>query len=89
MRAHLVQPLALVAVASASWGATILVRPDYSGDFPTIQEAVDAASSGDEIVLGDGRFTNSGNWGVEVVGKALTIRSESGDPRRCVIDCGP
>jgi pectin methylesterase-like acyl-CoA thioesterase len=31
-----------------------VVSPDGSGDFPTIQAAVDAASDGDDIELTDG-----------------------------------
>jgi hypothetical protein len=62
------------------------VRPDGSGDFPTIVTAVHAAQSGDEILLGDGTFTGEGNRNVLIESKTLTIRSESGDPARCTID---
>ena len=78
---------AIAVAASLASGATFLVRPDGSGDLPTIQDAVDAASDGDEIVLGDGRFRGHGNWGIRVEEKALTIRSESGNPADCTIDC--
>ena len=67
--------------------ATYLVRPDGSGDYPTISSAVAAAQNEDEIVLGDGIFKGQANRNVFVYEKTLTIRSESGDPSRCTIDC--
>jgi hypothetical protein len=63
------------------------VLPGGGGDFPTIQAAVDSASSGDVVELGDGTFRGPGNRDVDFLGKAITIRSESGDPAACVIDC--
>lgn len=48
--------LLLIAAAPAT-GHTWHVARDGSGDFSVIQDAVDAASSGDEIVLGPGRYT--------------------------------
>jgi hypothetical protein len=47
--------LLLPAVTAAS-GATITVRKDGSGDFAVIQDALDAAASGDTIRIGPGRF---------------------------------
>jgi hypothetical protein len=76
--------LALVGSAGAT---TYVVRPDGSGDFPTIQAAIDACSPGDGIELADGTFTGSGNRDLDYVGKALTIRSQSGNASACVIDC--
>jgi predicted outer membrane repeat protein len=81
-----------VAVASgigweAAAGATIFVNPDGSGDLPTIQAAIEAAVEGDEIVLTDGVFRGEGNYLINFRGKAITVRSQSDDPGRCVIDC--
>jgi predicted outer membrane repeat protein len=64
-----------------------LVRPDGSGAYPTIQEAVDAAADGDVIELSDGLFKGPGNRDIDFLGKAITIRSQSGKPALCVIDC--
>ena len=36
---------------------TYVVTPDGTGDFPTIQTAIDAAGDGDIIELTDGTFT--------------------------------
>ena len=68
--------------------ATWLVRPDGTGDYAVIQDAVDAAGvSGDIIELADGIFTGAGNRDIDLLGKAVTIRSESGNRDACVIDC--
>jgi hypothetical protein len=65
---------------------TWYVKPDGTGDASTIQAAVDSAVAGDTILLSDGTFRGAGNRDV-VVEKSLTIRSESGEPEACVIDC--
>jgi hypothetical protein len=65
---------------------TYLVLPDGSGDFPTIQAAVDAATDGDVIELGNGVFRGEGNCEV-VLNKNLTVCSVSGNPAHCIIDC--
>lgn len=76
-----------LGVAHPPRAATYLVQPDGSGDHPTIQAAVDAASDGDEILLGDGTFTGSGNHGIDYLGKAITIRSASGLAETAIVDC--
>ena len=78
----------LVALSgSLAWGATYVVTPDGTGDYPTIQAAVDAAQNGDIIELSDGTFVGDGNRNIGYLGKAITIRSQSGDPHTCTIDC--
>ncbi len=66
---------------------TYVVSPDGSGDFPTIQSAIDAAADGDIISLTDGTFTGDGNRDIDYRGKAVTVRSQGGMPEACVIDC--
>jgi hypothetical protein len=66
---------------------TIVVHPDGTGDLPTIQAAIDASADGDEVVLTDGVFRGQGNYSINFRGKGITVRSLSGDPGRCVIDC--
>ena len=78
---------ALCCVCVAASADVLRVWPDGSGDYPTIQLAVNAANDGDMILLGDGVFRGSGNWDVEVADKSITVGSESGDPTRTVIDC--
>jgi hypothetical protein len=76
----------LIPTAGFSW-TTYLVRPDGSGDFPNIQAAIDASHTGDTIELADGTFRGDGNRDVDFRGLAITVRSRSGDPEACVIDC--
>jgi len=79
--------LAVLLVASPAGAATFLVQPDGSGDFPTIQAGIDAAANGETVALGNGTFTGDGNRDVDFLGKAITVRSQSGDPSTCVLDC--
>jgi hypothetical protein len=64
----------LAAFPCAALAAEHVVRPDGSGDFPTIQSAVDAAAEGDTILLDDGVFTGDGNRDIQLFGKDLVIR---------------
>ena len=66
---------------------TILVRADGSGEYPTIQAAIMAAADHDTILLDDGVFTGSGNRDITYLDKILLVRSLSGDPTACIIDC--
>jgi hypothetical protein len=77
----------ILALAPLAMGTVFTVEPDGSGDFPTIQVALVAAADGDEIVLGDGIFAGDGNRDIDFLGKAVTVRSLSGDPAACTIDC--
>jgi hypothetical protein len=78
----------LFAFASAAPAATYLVQPNGSGDYATIQDAIDAVVDTDIIELADGTFDGPGNRDLDFLGKGITIRSQSGDPTACVIDCG-
>lgn len=79
----------LLLAAAPAISRTWYVKPDSTGDVPTIGIAVDsAAAEGDTVLLADGIFTGAGNKEVDCQDKALTIVSESGDPEACIIDCG-
>jgi parallel beta-helix repeat protein len=67
-------------------GWTTAVSPDGSGDYPTIQSAVDAAQENDIIALTDGTFTGTGNRDIDFRGKAISIVSQEGADN-CIIDC--
>ncbi len=65
-----------------------VVEADGGGDFPHIQAAVDGCSNWDVIELRGYVFTGVGNRDITFPqGRAVTVRSESGDPAACVIDC--
>ena len=72
----------------APQGATYVVNPQGTGDFPTIVEALAAAEGGDRIELADGVFEGPGNHNLDFNGKAIIVCSQSGDPTTCIIDCG-
>jgi hypothetical protein len=78
----------LLATAVATSATTYLVCPDGSGDFETIQAAIDAAADGDVIELCDATFSGPGNRDIDYLGKAIIVRSASGNPATCVMDCG-
>lgn len=79
--------LALVLSAQGAAASTFIVRPDGTGDFPTIQQAIAASNDGDTILLASGTFRGEGNRDVDFLGKAVTVGSESFDPSQCIIDC--
>lgn len=83
-----VASFAICLIAAPALAATYVVCPDGSGDFPTLQAAIDGAQDGDVIELTDGTFAGPGNRDLRWLGETLTLRSQSGDPLRCVIDCG-
>ncbi len=78
---------AALALAAPTLAETYVVNPDGTGDFPTIQAAIDACVDGDVIELADGTFTGDGNRDVVLHGKAVTVRSQSGNAAACIIDC--
>jgi hypothetical protein len=66
--------------------ATIVVDPNGSADYTTIQAAIDNAANGDTIIAADGIYTGTGNRDIDFTGKTLTVRSDNG-PEKCIIDC--
>lgn len=82
---HFILAGLLVLSASAA-GDTYLVLPDGTGDFPTIQAAINAAVDGDVIALGNGTFRGEGNQNIDYAGKAITVCSQSGNAENCIID---
>lgn len=67
--------------------ATYTIEPDGSGDFPTIQAAIDAAANGEVIELAPGTFTGDGNRDLDFLGKAITLRAQPNALGPSIIDC--
>ncbi len=65
----------------------IRVVYDGTGDYPTIQAAINASINGDTVSLANGRFVGGGNRDLDLKGRRILVRSESGDPSLCIIDC--
>ena len=72
-----------------AWDGVAPQWDGQSGPKATIQAALDAchADRGDEVVVAAGVYTGAGNVNLDFAGKALTLRSASGDPNDCIIDC--
>ncbi len=62
--------------------ATIII-PD---DQPTIQAGINAAVSGDAVLVRNGTWTGPGNRDLDFGGRAITVASMYG-PNNCIIDC--
>lgn len=54
-------------------------------EFPTIQAAINAAIDGDIVIVGRGTWSGPGNYDIDLLGKAITVRSVAG-PETCIID---
>lgn len=76
--------LCLALLLPGGTNATTWHVPD---EFPTIQAGVDAAAAGDTVLIADGIYTGDGNRDIDFLGKAICVRSASGDPTACVVDC--
>ncbi len=87
LRSSAIVAVILLALAAPFSSATVyVVTPDGTGDYATIQAAIDAAVDGDVIELASGTFRGPGNRDIPVQ-KSITVRSASGDPTSCIIDC--
>ena len=72
---------------NSSSSFTCVIKADGSGDYPTIQAAIDSSSAGDVIGLSNGIYSGSGNRDIDFHGKAVTVKSVSGNPELCIVNC--
>ena len=76
-------------VAALTGGTAQAATLNVPSQYATIQAAIDAAVAGDEVVVADGTYAGPGNKDLDfgAGGKAITVRSESGNATTCIIDC--
>lgn len=79
--------LAVCAACGVSHAVIYNLNAEGTGDFPTIQAAVDSADAGDSISLANGTYTGDGNRDIVVPRKDITIYSASFNPALCIVDC--
>ncbi|UCF44385.1 MAG: PQQ-binding-like beta-propeller repeat protein, partial [Planctomycetota bacterium] len=86
--------IALVMLALASQparGEIIALWPDGTGDYPTIQAAIDDANDGDVIYLFPGTYAGDGNRDIDFLGKSIIVQSVAPDfpsiVAATIIDC--
>jgi hypothetical protein len=80
-RSNIIVPALFIFVllGATAWAAVIHVP----GDYPAIQDAIDAAVDGDAVIVAPGTYTEN----IDFVGKAITVES-SGGAAVTVIDGG-
>ena len=71
----LIFALTCLFIAIPCQARIITVDDDGSSDFNTIQAAVDDASDGDVVEVQPGRYTGPGNRDIDLLNKAITVRS--------------
>lgn len=86
MRTRRIQIAAAAVVGVISCGLAQADEIHVPGDWDTIQEAIFAATDGDEVIVADGVYTGLFNKNIDFGGLAITVRSENG-PENCTIDC--
>jgi len=84
LRLRLLLTLIIAGVLTLPLQAATITVADDGADYTSIQTAIDAANKGDEIIVSPGTYLEAINFD----GKAITVRSASGDPADTIIDGG-
>lgn len=84
-------PLIIILFATSlyptdSLCAVYTVSLNEGGDFRNIQAAINVASDGDTIEVANGTYTGEGNFNIDFLGKAITVKSQNGNSNT-IIDC--
>jgi hypothetical protein len=77
---------AVLLTAPCAHPSTFFVNPEGTGDFVSIQDAIDGTVNGDTVLLADGTFTGDGNRDLDFGGRAITLRSLNGNTTICILD---
>lgn len=72
---------AIVFICSPVRSSDLLVPSEY----PTLQQAIDAANDGDRILIAPGIYSGMGFMRVSFEGKEITVQGASSET--CIIDC--
>lgn len=81
------QPYSLVVRGASSYIETVTVRPDGPITIQAAIDAIQARTGHGTVLIADGTYSGEGNCELDFRGKPITVRSESGNPEDCVIDC--
>lgn len=73
-----------IILAAQCLAKTIIIKPDGTGIYPTIQAAIDASGNGDIIIASEGVYRGEGNRNLNFGGKAIIVRSSEPNDNECM-----
>ena len=67
-------------------GLAVAVTIHVPGDYPTIQEGINASENGDTVLVADGTYDSPDDKNLDFQGREIVLISENG-PNNTIIDC--